>query len=151
MSALFMVLARTVLFLPFFPITFRFRLISSMVVLAPHGEVAKAFPVARLDTNKLIVSMDSIAGLELLATILADKYMVNVLPNLVLVTDITWVNPLALVLCTFVLHQLLATVKPQFRVLAGNVSSSPTMIPSSNQMSSLTNLPSTPAGPFASG
>ena len=75
-----------------------------MVDLAPHGEVAKAFPVARIATHKLIVSVDAIVGLELLAPTLADKHMANVLPNLVLVrqgqrleslvTDITGVNPL---------------------------------------------------------
>ena len=40
-----------------------------MVVLAPHGEVAKSFPLARL-THMLLVSVDAVAGLELLAKIL---------------------------------------------------------------------------------
>ena len=106
MSALFQELARTVLFLSSSPITFILRMISLIVVLAPHGEVAKALPLARLVTHKLIVSVDAIVGLELLATTLADKHMANVLPNLVLVrrwqrleshvTDITGVNPLSL-------------------------------------------------------
>ena len=106
-----------------------------MVVLAPHGEVAKTLPVVRLATHKLIVSVDAVVGVELLATTLAGKYMDTVLPNFVLtrhlrrlesfVSDITGVNPLSLVLCP------------------------PTVIPSSNNMISLKNLPSTPVGPGA--
>ena len=101
-----------------------------MVVLAPYGEVAKTLPVLRLDTHKLIVSVDAVVGVELLATTLACKHIATVLPNFVLarhlqrlesfVTDITGVNPLSLVLYP------------------------PTMILSSNNMISLTNLPSTP-------
>ena len=85
-------------------------MISSMVVLAPHGKVAKTFPAVRLATHKCIVSVDAVVGVKLLATILADKHMFTVLPNFVLarqlqklesfVTDITGVNPLSLVLCT---------------------------------------------------
>ena len=77
-----------------------------MVVLAPHGEVAKALHVVRLTTHKLIVSVDAVVGVELLATTLAGKHMATVLPNFVLarhlqrlesfVTDITGVNPLSL-------------------------------------------------------
>ena len=79
------------------------------------------------------MSVDAFVGLELLAKTLANKHMATVLPNLVLVrrwhrleshvTDIKGVNPLSLslVLCTFVFHQLLATVKPQVTVLTGNV------------------------------
>ena len=136
MSALFLELARTVLFLSSSPHTFRLRMISSMVVLAPHGEVAKTLPVVRLATHKLIVSVDAVVGVELLATTLAGKHMATVLPNFVLarhlqrlesfVTDITGVIPLSLVLCP------------------------PTLIPSINNMISLTNLTSTPAGPGAS-
>ena len=106
MSALFLELARTVLFLSSSPHTFRLRMISSMVVLAPHGEVAKTLPVVRLATHKLIVSVDAVVGVELLATTLAGKHMATVLPNFVLarhlqrlesfVTDITGVNPLSL-------------------------------------------------------
>ena len=66
MSAPFLKLARTVLFL-----SFRLRMISSMVVLAPHGEVAKNLPLVRLATHKLIVSVDAVVGVELLATTLA--------------------------------------------------------------------------------
>ena len=75
-------------------------------------------------------------GVKLLATTLGGKHMATVLPNFVLarhlqrlksfVTDITGVIPLSLVLCP------------------------PTLIPSSNNMISLTNLPLTPAGPCAS-
>ena len=88
MSALFLELARTVLFLSSSPITFRLRRISLIVVIASHGKVAKAIPVARLGTHKLLVTVDAIVGLEILdilARILADKHMVDVLPNFVLV------------------------------------------------------------------
>ena len=77
-----------------------------MVVIAPHGEAGKAFPVVRLATHKLLVSVDAVVGVELLATTLAGKHMATVLPNFVLarhlqrlesfVTDITGVNPLSL-------------------------------------------------------
>ena len=93
MSALFLELDRTVIFL------------SSPI--APHGEVAKALPAVRLETKKLLLSVDAVVGLELLATTLADKHMATVLPNYVLVrsskrleslvTYITGVNPLSLV------------------------------------------------------
>ena len=88
MSALFLELVRTVLFLSSSPLTFRLRMISSMVVLAPHGEVAKALPVVRLATHKLLVTVDAVVGLELLATTLADKHMATVMPNFVLGTDL---------------------------------------------------------------
>ena len=106
MSVLFLELARTVLFLSSSPHTFRLRMISSMVVLAPHGEVAKTLPIVRLAKHKLIVSVDTVVRFELLATILAGKHMDTVLPNVVLarhlqrlesfVTNITGVNPLSL-------------------------------------------------------
>ena len=93
-------------------------MISSMVVLAPHGEVARALPVVRLATHKLLVSADDVVGLELLATTLTDKPVATVLQKFVLVRrwkrlvpDITGVSPLSL-LC-FV---------------------PPTLIPSSNNM-----------------
>ena len=107
MSALFLELARTVLFLSSSPHMFSLRMISSMLVLAPHGEVAKTG--VRLATHKFIVSVDAVVRVELLATTLAGKHMATVLPNFVLarqlqriesfVTDITGVNPLSLVLC----------------------------------------------------
>ena len=109
MSALFLELARTNLFLSSSPLTFRLRMISSILVLASHGEVAKALPVARLATHKLIVSVDAVdavVGLEILSTTLADKHMAIVLPSFVLVrcwqrlkslvTYITGVHPLSL-------------------------------------------------------
>ena len=112
MSALFRELARTVLFLSSSPDTFRLRIIFSMVVLAPPGEVAKTLPVMRLATQKLIVSVDAV-GVKLLATTLEGKYIATVLPNFVLakhlqrvesfVTDITGVNPLSL-LCFVPVH-----------------------------------------------
>ena len=85
MSALFQELARTVLFLSSSPHTIRLRMISSMVVLAPHGEVAKTLPVVRLATHKLIESVDAVVGVELLATTVES-----------FVTYITGVNPLSL-------------------------------------------------------
>ena len=70
-----------------------------MVVLAPHGEVAKSLPVVSFATNKLLVSVDAIVEVELLATTLAGKQLATVLSNFVmvrhwqiiesLVTDIT--------------------------------------------------------------
>ena len=48
MSALLLELARTFLFLSSSPHTFRLRMLSSMVVLALHGEMAKTLPVVRL-------------------------------------------------------------------------------------------------------
>ena len=67
MSALLVELDRTILFL------------SSPLALA------KALPVVRLATKKVLVSVDAIFGIELLATTLADKHMAIVLPNCVLV------------------------------------------------------------------
>ena len=103
MSALILELARTIFFLSSSPLTLKLRMISLMVVLAPHGEVAKALPVVRLATHKRIVSVDDVVGLELLATTLSVKHMATVLPKVVLVrcwqrlkslvTDITGVNP----------------------------------------------------------
>ena len=105
MSALFLELARTVLFLSSSPLMFKSKMISSMMVLAPHGKVAKALPLVRLATQKLLVSVDDVVGLELLATTLADN-MATVLPKFVLVrcwqrleslvADTTGVNHLSL-------------------------------------------------------
>ena len=61
-------------------------MISPIVVLDPHGKVAKTLPVVRLATHKLIVSVDAVVGVELIATTLADKHMATVLPNCVLAT-----------------------------------------------------------------
>jgi hypothetical protein len=62
MSAFFLELARINLFLSSSPHMFRLRMISSIVVLAPHEEVAKTFPVVRLATHKLIVFVDAVVG-----------------------------------------------------------------------------------------
>ena len=80
-----------------------------MVVLAPHGKVEKALSVARLATYKFLVSVDAVVGLQLLATILADKHTATVRPISVrvrrwqrlesLVTHIKGMNPLSLVAC----------------------------------------------------
>ena len=106
MSALFLELARTVLFLSFSPHIFRLRIICSMMVLAPHGEVVRTLPMVGHATHNLIVSVDAVVGVELLATTLAGKHIAIVLPNFVLakhlqrlesfVTDITGVNPVSL-------------------------------------------------------
>ena len=84
-----------------------------MVVLAPHGEVAKTLPLLRLATCKLIVSFDAVVGVELLAKTFTGKHMANVLLNFVLarhfqrlesfVTDRKGVNPLS-PLCFVPLH-----------------------------------------------
>ena len=81
------------------PHTFSLTMISSMVVLTPHGEVAKTLPAVRLATHKLIVSVDAVVGVELLATTVAGQHIATVLTNFVLarhlqrlesfVTDIT--------------------------------------------------------------
>ena len=75
-----------------------------MVVLAPHGKVAKTLPVVRLATHKFVASVNAVVRVELLATALAGRHRVTVLSNVVLarhlqrlgsfVTDITGVNPL---------------------------------------------------------
>ena len=71
MSALFLELARTLLFLSSLH-TFRLRMISSIVVLAPHGAISLS--VVRFVIHMLIVSVDAIVGVELLATTLAGKH-----------------------------------------------------------------------------
>ena len=91
MSALFLEHGRSVFFLSFSPHPFNLRMISSMVALAPHGEMAKT----------LLVSVDAVVGVELLATTLAGKHMATVLPNFVqilesFVTDITGLSPFSL-------------------------------------------------------
>ena len=72
-----------------------------MVILAPHGEVARTLTVVRL-----IVSVDAVVGVDFLEIALADKHIISVLPNCVLarhlqrlesfVTHITGSNPLYL-------------------------------------------------------
>ena len=84
MFALSLELARTVLILSSSPITFRIRMISSMIFSCPT-KVAKALPVARLATQKLLVSVDAIVCLGLLVNALTDKHMDIELPNLLLV------------------------------------------------------------------
>ena len=63
----------------------KLKMISSMVVLAPQGEVAKSLHVVRLATHKLLVSVDDVVGLEFLAKTLAYRHMAAVLPKFVLV------------------------------------------------------------------
>ena len=56
-----------------------------MVVLAPHGEVAKSLPAARIATHKLLVSVHAVVGLESFTTTIGNKHMATVLSNGVLV------------------------------------------------------------------
>ena len=77
-----------------------------MVVLAPHGDVAKALPLVRLATQEIIVPVESVVGLEPLSSTLSYKHMPILEPNIVLVrrwqrleslvTDIRGVNILSL-------------------------------------------------------
>ena len=83
MSALFLELTRTVLFLSSSLHTFRLRMISSMVVLASYGVVVKTLPVVRLATHKPILPVDAVVGVELLATPPAGKHIATVLINFV--------------------------------------------------------------------
>ena len=85
MSALFPELAIFVLFLSSFPLMFKLRMISTIMVLAPHGEVAKTLLLVRLATHKLHVPVDDVAGLDLLTTTLAYKHMAPLLPKFKLV------------------------------------------------------------------
>ena len=116
-------------------------MISSVVVLAPHEEVAKALPVVRLVTHKLFVSFEAVVGLELLATTLADKNMATVLQNFVLVRNWKRLESLA---------KDITACEPSLFILL----CPPTMIQSSNKINSLTNPPLThaacTAGPDAS-
>ena len=113
MSALFLKLARAALFFSSSLHMFKLRMIFSIVVFAPLGEMAKTLPVVRLATHMLIVSVGAVVGVELLATTLAGKHIGTALPNFVLakhlqrlesfITDITGVNPLSL-LCFVPAH-----------------------------------------------
>ena len=62
MFALFLELARTILFISSSPHTFRLRMIPSMVVFDPHGEVAKNLTVVRLAKHKLNGYVDAVVG-----------------------------------------------------------------------------------------
>ena len=66
MSALFLELVRTVLFLSSSPHTFRLRMISSMVVLAPDGEVAKTLLWWGLPHKSLLCLLMMLLGLNFL-------------------------------------------------------------------------------------
>ena len=105
MSALFLELAKSILFLSF---SHHVQIEDDLLNgdLAPHTEVAKTLPAVWLATHKLIESVDAVVGVEILATTFAGKHMATVLPNFVLarqlqrlesfVTYITGVNPLSL-------------------------------------------------------
>ena len=71
MSALFLELGRTFLYL------------SSP--LGPHGKVAKALPDVRFATEKNLVYVVAVVGLECIATTLAGKHMASVLQNSLIV------------------------------------------------------------------
>ena len=111
MSALFLEMVRTILFLSYSRLRFRFGIISSMVDLAPCGDVAKPLPAARkaLAMRKLLGSVAAVVGLQLITSTLGDKHMAIVLPNVMLVrlwhrhvslfTNSTGVEPLSLLCC----------------------------------------------------
>ena len=77
-----------------------------MVVLAPHGEVAKGLPVVMLATHKLLVSVGAVVGVELIATTLEDKHIVTVLPIFLLLMHWKDLNDLSQTL------QVLADERP---------------------------------------
>ena len=110
-----------------------------MVVLAPYGEVPKNLPVMRCATYKLIVSVDAVVGVELLATNLAGKHIANVLPNFLLARHLQRLE-------SFVTGHRHYRGEPYIYFMF----CPPTLIQSSKNMISLTNLPLTPAGPVAS-
>ena len=83
-SALFLELARTVLFLSSSHSDWGWSLQCNGGPCL-HGEVANGLPVVRLATHNLLLSVDADVGFELIATTLADKPMATVLPKLVLV------------------------------------------------------------------
>ena len=87
MSALFLEMVRTIRFLSYSPLRFRFGFISSMVDLVPCGDVAKPLPAAReaLAMRKLLGSVAAFVGLQLITSTLGDKHMAIVLPNVMLV------------------------------------------------------------------
>ena len=105
MSALFLEMARTVLFLPSSP-----QIEDDLLNGGPcPTRSGKNSSFSELATHKLIVSVDAVVGVELLATTLAGKNIAKVLSNFVLarhlqrleslVTDITGVNSLSLLCC----------------------------------------------------
>ena len=130
MFALFLELARAALFFSSSPHMFRLRMIFSIVVLAPLGEMAKSPPVVRLATHKLILSIDAVPDLGL--NFLPQPLHANTLP-----------------LCCQMLCWL-STCKDRVEPSLSLMLCPPTLIPSSDNMISLTKLPSTPAGPVAS-
>ena len=84
MSALFLELARTILFLSSSPhVQIEDNLLNGGP--CPTWRSGKTLSVVRLATHKLIASVDAVVGVELLAKNLAGKQMATVLPNFVLV------------------------------------------------------------------
>ena len=104
MSALFLDLARNVLFLSSSP---------PLVQIEDDLLNGGPCPVVRLTPHKPIVSVNAVVGVELLTTTLAGKHIATVMPNFVLarhlqslesfITDITGVNPFSL-LCFVPTH-----------------------------------------------
>ena len=80
MSALFMELARNVLF------PLQVQLDDDLLNGGPctRWRSGKTLSAERLATHKLIVSVDAVVGVEHLATTRAGKHMATVLPNFVL-------------------------------------------------------------------
>ena len=104
-----------------------------LLPLAQHGEVAKSLPGVRLETKKLIVSIDAVVGLELLAKTLEDKHMATVLLNYVL----------------FMSSQRRERITLRGEPSLSCVICPTTLILSSNNMNYLTNPLLTSAGPGA--
>ena len=104
-------------------------------------------------THKFLTSVHIILGLKLFAITVVVKHMAIALPNLVIVsvckdvkvTDFDG-NFFLILGFTFVVHQILATVKPQVTAVAQMMSSSTGLLLSSNNINSPTNMPSTSAG-----
>ena len=107
-----------------------------MVVLALHEKVVKVLSVVRLATHKLLKSVDAAVGLELLATTLADKHTVTVLPNFVLVRH--WqrlerlVTTLSLVFCPTT--QSLGTVGQALGCLHKGLAYSSIQVPNNDRL-----------------
>ena len=125
MSALFQDLARTVLFLSSSPHTFRLRMISSMVVFIlwwgfPH--------------TSLLCLLMLLLGLNFLQ----QPLQANTLP--------LWCQ----ILCWLGICKELKALSQTLQGWTLSLSCPPTLIPSSDNIISLTNLPSTPADPVAS-
>ena len=103
-------------------------------------------------THKFLVTLHIVVGPQLFATTVVVKQMAIALKNLVILIvgkDVKFFSHynVKLFFLSFVLHQILAAVKPQVTVLAEKMSSSTCLLLSRDSINSPTNMPSTPAGP----